>query len=433
MSSGFDSRYERALARGLRVLVLAVFVALPASAIEPTVVVLSLDGVRHDYLDLKDLPGFDRVAREGMRARGLVPTFPSSTFTNHVSLATGATAEVHGIVANRFHDAELGDFDYGNDARFIQAEPVWAAAERQGVRAATFFWVGSETDWRDWGASYRRKPFDSEIQESEKIEQILRWLDLPAEKRPRLILSWWHGADSAGHAHGPDHENVADSMREQDAELRRLLAGIDERALWPGLTLVLVSDHGMVSVERTHDVRAALDEAGLEGRVFHGGGVANVHLERPADETRAVALLSALEGATAYPRRAFPRRLRYDHVRSGDVVVLADPGVALLPAWRGLDLLHRAGGPFGRKVGMHGYDPEASEAVHGIFLAMGRGVSAGHASGRVRTLDVAATLAGLLGIEPPAQSEGRAIPLGPDARGSQGRVSSEGPAAAPAP
>ena len=251
MSSTRASRFQRR-GPGLAVLLCAVLLCgmvTPVRAIEPTVVVLSLDGVRHDYLDLPGLPGFSRIADEGLRAGRLVPVFPSSTFTNHVSLATGATAEAHGIVGNRFVDAELGDFDYGNDARFIDAEPIWAAAERQGVRAATFFWVGSETDWRSQGATYRRQPFDTEIQERDKVAQILAWLDLPAAERPRLIMSWWHGADAAGHEHGPDHEEVLASLRGQDAELVRLLAAFDRRDLWRDLTLVLVSDHGMVAVE----------------------------------------------------------------------------------------------------------------------------------------------------------------------------------------
>ena len=111
----------------------------------PTVILLSFDGVRHDYLDREGLPALERIARTGARARSLTPVFPASTFSSHVALATGAHTDRHGIVGNRFHDPKKGDFDYSNDASFIEAEPIWATAERQGVRSATFFWVGSET------------------------------------------------------------------------------------------------------------------------------------------------------------------------------------------------------------------------------------------------------------------------------------------------
>jgi len=136
---------KRRLAAAFAAILVALCGALRADA-RPVVILLSFDGVRHDYLDLDRLPAFERIAREGARAEALVPVFPSTTFPNHVSLATGAPPDVHGVVANTFLDPALGFFDYGNDARFLDAEPLWAAAERQGVPAAVFFWVGSETD-----------------------------------------------------------------------------------------------------------------------------------------------------------------------------------------------------------------------------------------------------------------------------------------------
>ena len=90
----------------------------PASApTDPTVIVVSMDGVRHDYLDRAPFPAFGRIAREGLRAARLVPVYPSNTFPGHVSLATGATPAVHGIVDNRFWDRTREQrFDYSNDA-----------------------------------------------------------------------------------------------------------------------------------------------------------------------------------------------------------------------------------------------------------------------------------------------------------------------------
>src|SRR6185295_4147437 len=174
-----------------------------APSSDATVIMISMDGVRHDYPDRATFPAFDRIAREGLRAARLVPVYPSNTFPGHVSLATGATPGVHGIVDNQFWDrARRERFDYSNDASWIDAEPLWAAAERQGVHAATFFWVGSETDWRGIGAHLRMAPFDGRVAEAKKVAQILAWLDLPASERPHLVMSYWRGADHAGHTKG---------------------------------------------------------------------------------------------------------------------------------------------------------------------------------------------------------------------------------------
>ncbi len=279
-----------------------------AGETSPIVILLSLDGVRHDYLDRGGLPAMERIARAGARAKSLIPSFPSNTFPSHVALATGAHADRHGIVGNSFHDPERGDFHYSNDASFIEAEPIWVTAERQGVRSATFFWVGSETDWNGIGASYRKAPFDAGVGEAEKVDQILAWLDLPAQRRPRLVLSWWHGADSAGHRHGPDSKRTMAKLREQDGHLARLLEGLGERRAWSHTTLLVVSDHGMVGVTRGIDASAPLKKAGIRARTIPGGAFALVYLDDASQREAAVAALNAVEGVRAYRAEAVPER-----------------------------------------------------------------------------------------------------------------------------
>lgn len=371
-----------------------------AAPADPTVILISWDGTRFDFPERGALAGLARMAREGARAEALVPPFPSNTFPSHVSLATGTHPDRHGIVGNRFLDPARGEFDYSNDASWIEAEPVWVAAERQGVRAASFFWVGSETRWQGRAATYRRRPFSSEIEESEKVDQLLAWLDLPEAERPHLILSWWHGADRAAHRRGPDHPDVLRALERQDAELQRLLAGIDARGLWSSTTLILVSDHGMVTTDEALDVEGALSDADVAGRVIAGGGTAQVHLEQATDLPHARRALSALPGVSVFARDELPEHLRARHRRMGDLVLLTSPPSQFAPLrLRTLGLAKR---------GTHGFDPSVHEEMHGIFLAMGRGVRPGTRLPRLHAVDVAPTVAALLGIDPPAQSEGSA-------------------------
>jgi predicted AlkP superfamily pyrophosphatase or phosphodiesterase len=376
--------------------------ATPAPSPESadTVIVLSLDGVRHDYLDRAPFPAFGRIAREGVRASRLIPVYPSNTFPGHVSLATGATPAVHGIVDNRFWDRARGErFDYSNEASWIDAEPLWVTAERQGVSAATYFWVGSETDWRGVGARYRVAPFDPKIGEAEKVAKILAWLDLPLRDRPRLVMSYWHGADGAGHAKGPDSPDVVKQLTEQDRHLGALLAGLDARAAWPHTTLLVVSDHGMTRVGKSVPILDALRRANVRAHVEPSTSVAHVFLEDPADLARAERALVGLEGVHVDRREALPASLHLAHpTRTGDLVVRADAPYTLAK-----------GGLFEPTArGMHGFAPEDPDMA-GIFLAIGRGVPRGAKLDEVRMIDVASTAARLLGIEPPRNAEGRAI------------------------
>jgi predicted AlkP superfamily pyrophosphatase or phosphodiesterase len=383
----------------------------PDSSPQPTVIVLSWDGTRWDYPDRATLPGLERMARDGVRAGRLIPVFPTSTFPNHVALATGAHTDVHGIVANVFDDPELGLYRYSKEARFIAAEPIWIAAERQGVRSAVFFWVGSETDWRGARASYRKTPFDSGVGEAEKVDQILGWLDLPADARPRLIMAWWHGADSTGHSHGPDHEDITSDLIEQDAQLQRLFEGLDRRDAWGHTTLLIVSDHGMTVTGEPLEVLPPLRARGIAAKIRRGGGFGYVALEDPGRTAEALEVLGRIAGLRAYRSDALPPELRgYSPRRTGHITVIPEPpNVIWSPrnftaqAWvAGSSLL-------GGKFGLHGYPPDHAD-MHAVFFALGRGVPSDLALESVRSIDVAPTVAHLLGIDPPRDAEGVPIP-----------------------
>jgi predicted AlkP superfamily pyrophosphatase or phosphodiesterase len=380
--------------------------AAAVRADEPVVIVLSWDGTRWDYPDRAEFPALARMARDGVRAKRLVPVFPTNTFPNHVTLATGAHPDRHGIVGNVFVDSERGRYSYSNDASWIEAEPLWVAAERQGVRAASFFWVGSETDWHGVGATYRRAPFDGKLGEAAKVDQILEWLALPETQRPRLVMSWWHGGDDAGHESGPDDPSVLEALRAQDAELGRLLSALDARGAWAYTTLLVVSDHGMAACSEEIDALGPLDALGIEARLLGAGGTAFLDLEDPARRDEALAALGKVEGLQAFASDALPAELRSRHPRrAADIVLLTTPPRAvlqlsivqstLLPLWAAL----------GNRRGMHGYLPEHPD-MGAVFFAMGRGVPADLELGEVRALDVAATAARLLGIEPPRDNEG---------------------------
>jgi arylsulfatase A-like enzyme len=390
-------------------LVLLCGLAAGARAEPPVVILLSWDGTRWDYPARVSTVALARMARDGAHAQRLTPVFPSSTFPNHVSLATGTYPDRHGIIENAFSDRQGRRFEYGNDASWIEAEPLWVAAERQGVRAAVFFWVGSETGWRGRAATYRVTPFDGSVPEQTKVDQILAWLDLPAAQRPRLVMSWWHGCDEVGHALGPDAPEIAAQLLAQDRELARLFAGLDARGAWPHTTVIVASDHGMAGVEGVIDAQGALGSAGIAARIEGSGGEGQVYLKDPAQRAAALRALSALDGLTAFAADSLPARLRSFYPgRSGDLTLVPAPPRVLGRASLGGRLSAWWAGLRGRHLGAHGFDPARPE-MGAIFYALGAGVPAGAGLGEVRAIDVAPTAAALLGIDPPAQSEGRAL------------------------
>ena len=195
----------------------------------------------------------------------MLPSFPSVTFPNHYTLATGLYPESHGIVGNTFWDPDLNEeFDYGDPAKSMQskwwsqAEPVWVTAEKQGVKTAIHMWPGSEAGMA-FGATYLDKFNGSEIL-PRKTDRILEWLDRPsldqgAASRPQLIQVYVPNVDSKGHKYGPNSTEVWDTIGDVDAMLHDIFKGLDDRNLTNIVNVVVVSDHGMATTSTDQTIQ----------------------------------------------------------------------------------------------------------------------------------------------------------------------------------
>jgi predicted AlkP superfamily pyrophosphatase or phosphodiesterase len=391
--SGAVRRIPRVIRGLLPALLLAPAPAGSAGPADAAVILISLDGTSAEA-GRRGLASLAELARRGAVAERLVPVFPTNTFPNHVTLVTGVHPERHGIVDNAFLDPERGAYDKEPDPTWIEVEPLWSLAEARGIPTASFHWVGSEGPWRSGRGPRYWKRFDADVEEREKVAQILAWLDLEPAARPRLVTAWFHGADRAGHRFGPDAPEVVEALRAQDAALAELLAGLGRRGALATTTLLLVSDHGMEQVRRRVDLAAELRAAGLRARVFGGGGFATLDVPGGAPaEARAVEVARRL-GLEAWRRGEAPAELRLGSPRFGEVGAIAPPGVAIGTL---------------RLRGVHGYRPEQARMA-ALFAAVGRGVPAGLALGEVRSIDVAPTVLALLDAPIPAWMEGRPIP-----------------------
>jgi predicted AlkP superfamily pyrophosphatase or phosphodiesterase len=357
------------------------------------VVMISLDGVRPSEVTPELLPSLVELAGRGTRAERLIPEFPSNTFPNHVSLVTGVAPERHGIVDNTFIDPSRGRFEKRDIPNWIEVQPLWSLLAERGIVSASFYWVGSEGGWGERGGPRYWRPFESDTPEREKVEQILAWLDLPFADRPRFVTSWFHGADHAGHVHGPGSPQVAEQLRAQNAAVESLVAGVRARGLWQTTTLLFVSDHGMASASHRVDLGSALRAAGVSATVIGIGGAASVYLEA-SDLARGVEVARRL-GLSAWPRADAPPRLRVRNPRFGDIVVVAPIGTAIIR--QGLTL-----------KGFHGYLPEVPE-MSAMLVAAGRRVPAGATLPAIRNVDVAPTVLSLLGVPVPDWMEGTPI------------------------
>lgn len=371
-----------------------------------TVIVLSLDGFRHDYPDRVSTPTFDQLAAQGAALGRLIPPWPSQTFPSHASLATGVTPGRHGIVNNAFVDRQRGPFRYGNTADWYDTPPLWTHATRSGVRTHVYHWVGSEGPWQGIEPAFWR-PYDRETTDETKISTIIEWLNRPPPERPGLVMSYLRGCDGPGHRSGPDSEAVDQCIGAMDATLGALVTELTRlRGAEPGWrhTLLVVSDHGMMPTRGGLNVIPALMSAGVEAQVAATGPVAHVYLAATADLDAARAAVAGVPHSVVYTPESLPTAWGYRHpTRTGDLIVVAEPGYRFdekLPV-ASMDLSAMS-------LGHHGHDPELPE-MGAVFRAWGAGIKAGGRAPTARAVDLVPTVCHLLGIAPPSVVDGRPL------------------------
>jgi predicted AlkP superfamily pyrophosphatase or phosphodiesterase len=288
------------------------------------------------------------------------------------------------------------------DARWYGGEPIWVTAERQGMVAGAFFFVGSEAAVGGVSPTLVRN-YDGSISNSTRVGTVLEWLQLPAERRPHIVMLYFSDVDDAGHRFGPDSPEVEAAVQRVDQALGQLLDGIAELPIAEQVNLILVSDHGM-SAQDTTRAEYMDDFVELGGVRTVGAGPYStlwVGDSARADEVR-TKLNGGLQHARAYRRYEIPERFRYrDNDRAGDILVLAEPGY---------QVLRRSGRPY--TGGAHGYDP-ASYTMHGIFFAQGPRIPAGLTIPAFENVHVYPLVAHLLGLEPNPRADGRLEVLQP--------------------
>jgi predicted AlkP superfamily phosphohydrolase/phosphomutase len=220
-----------------------------------------------------------------------------------------------------------------------------------------------------------------------------------------------------------------------DASLGQLLAATDLQ----DTILLVVSDHGLAPVHTVVHLNTILEQAGFlsfrespgfpvdatdsKALALASGGSAHIYVnlrgrerpgvvwpeEYPALLDELVSALSEVRDPNGQPvfariaRRQEMGGLHLSSPYSGDLFVQAEPGYVLSDEW-GKEAAFEPTSCYGGA----GYDSALGE-MHGIFIAAGRGVGEGETIGAVRVVDVAPTVARLLGLTPAEIVDGLAL------------------------
>ena len=373
----------------------------PDEITAPPLLLISIDGFRHDYLNRVELPTLQRLADGGLWADSLQQIFPTKTFATHYSMVTGLHADRSGVVANNMWDPDrrdsfsLSNRDAVGDGYWYDGEPIWNTLEEAGQKAATYFWPGSEAQIGGRRPSIWM-PFAGDTPHDVRIEQVLTWLDLPLDQRPDFLTLYFSVVDSFGHRHGPDHPQVEDAMREVDRALGLLVEGLEQRNLLGNMHILITSDHGMEQIDL--DRYVLLDDFIDLSQVYVSDWGPAAQIWASEDGLSADEIFTALKDAhpnmRVWKKADVPPRYHFsNHKRVPDVVAEADLG------WMISNSPYYAGMERGLLNGMHGWDP-AWINMHGLFIAHGPAFAAGNRLPAVRGIDLYSLMAALMQIEP---------------------------------
>jgi predicted AlkP superfamily pyrophosphatase or phosphodiesterase len=359
------------------------------------VVLVSLDAFRWDYGSLYDTPNLNKLAHDGVKADRMFSSFPTVTFPNHYSIATGLYPDHHGLIYNSFPAPDLGLYYRMGDRAAVEnpafygGEPIWVTAEKQGVKAASFFWVGSEAPVGGIHPSFWKK-YDGTVTYESRIDSVIKWLNYPVEKRPELVTLYFDEPDNTSHDFGPvspETGRVVEHLDSLMGVLRSRLAALPEAKR---INLIILSDHGMAPVSSKKYINL---NAIVPARMIASISGSNpVYLINPGEGKKdsILYLLNKTKGLKAWKKSEVPAKWHYGtNARIPEIVVVADSSWSIGTRADGSSI----------RGGAHGYDNSNSD-MFSIFYAAGPSFKRNYKIRELNNIDVYNLICKILDINP---------------------------------
>jgi len=437
--------------------------SLPAAEPAPLarhVVLVSIDGLAASYLNdpRAQLPTLRKLAAGGASAQGMRTSFPSVTWPAHTSLVTGVEPARHGVIGNSVWDRRanrlltyIGDPELTKD-QAIRVPTVYDAAHAAGLTcgsviwpccngAASLKWVIPDSNRLDLHARYTTPGLVQELgsagidisklgawgwskeYSTERDVLYTRVANYLLEKQGvNLLLVHLITPDGVEHNYGPHTPEAYQAVTESDARVAEIWATLQKSPLAGKSTLLVVSDHGFAPYQKLIRPNVVLKELGLittgekdqvtrrQAWCVAQGGSAFVYLldaPRQAELlTQVKPALAGLEGVTSVLEPAEFAKLGLPAPESNPeaphLVLLTGPGYSFNDA-----LTPPAIAPTDGLKGTHGHDPRP-DYMQATFLAAGAGIKPGVQLAQIQNIDVAPTIARLLGVALPS-AEGRVL------------------------
>ncbi len=419
----------------------------PAAAARPSdhVVVISIDGLRPAmYLDAvregASLPHLQALRAEGSAAEGMQVAHPSLTYVSHTSLATGVRPARHGITSNTKFDPPAGSTQWYYEVENMKVPAIWDHVKAHGLKTAGASWpvtVGATIDVlfpesnqappnSTWLARARADStpglVDALVKElggvgdndNRNAVQRDRFTAAMAAhiirtEKPNLLMIHLMETDTAQHAAGPDSPAARAAIEHIDAHVGAIVRATEEAGIRSRTTFLVTGDHGFSRVHTLIQPNVILRNGGWlttneRGRVATWQAASHasaIRLKDPSDHALAAAIEQAFRAAAA---GAYQGMFRVVSRAELDALGAYPEAAFFIEPAEGYyvtdGVVNDAVLIGATRFGAHGFLP-TEPRMHTGFIAAGAGIRSGVPLPLLRQIDIAPTIARLLGFELP--------------------------------
>ena len=378
-----------------------------ASSKKPYLILISLDGFRWDYVEKYKPPHLINFIKNGINSESLIPSFPTKTFPNHYTIATGMYPDKHGIIANSFYSYDkdmtyrIRDREKVEDGSFYGGNPIWIQANRSNMVTASYFFVGTEANIQGLKPTYYYR-FDNSVKNEVRVNQAIDWLKLPPKKRPHLITMYFSDMDDTGHKYGTKNdEELKKTLFELDKQLGVLFKGIEKTGL--PVNIIIVSDHGMSTVPISKFIAIEKIENDSLYTSIDNGAIVNIHPNNKNQIDSIYTYLKKKESNFKVYKTENTPGFEYipKNKNWGAIQILPDFGY-YFSSTKGIASRKQH---INTNFGVHGYDQKHKD-MHGIFYANGPAFKKAYRTPSIKNIHIYPLMCEILGLEVPSNIDG---------------------------
>lgn len=363
----------------------------------PILIVVSYDAFRYNFFETKLLPLTEQLKKQGTYADFLYNVFPTKTFPNHHSIATGLFAETHGVIDNTFWDPKTKKklhLDYEMYHYNDEIVPIWRHNEDlgNGRYSGTMMWPGAQFPYQNKNITYVQE-FNTSMEWKDRVDMVMSWIENP-KKPANLVMFYIEEPDTHAHTTGPNSTIVREILVKLDKTTQYLEDQIEKKNLKNKVHVIHVSDHGLVMVKGNQILNITQY---LEYGTYERGGKSPLMLITPNDGYEND-IYRALKEASdenehfkIYKKEEYPERWHYKkNLRTPPLLIMAEKGYALDDLQEDIDSFLTPNNITvndDSEFGVHGYDNQMDE-MHGIFMARGPKIKVSHKVKPFNTVDL---------------------------------------------